>query len=115
MVCNGFAAVYVPQIVANFLGYPPRITIAIYDCGQGEFAKVERDDIFGDDGIISSKPAPTYTAAHGALNNRNGFVQRRGFMTAISVFICSSMKLADSSPRAMFSTWDIGFPEAGMV
>jgi hypothetical protein len=34
VVCNGFAAVFVPQNVANLLGYPPGITIAIDDCGH---------------------------------------------------------------------------------
>jgi hypothetical protein len=44
VLCDGTSAVYVPQIVANFLGHPPGITLAIDDCGQREFAKIERDD-----------------------------------------------------------------------
>jgi hypothetical protein len=52
VLCDGTSAVFVPQIVANLLGYPPRITIAIDDCGQREFAKIERDDLFGGDGLF---------------------------------------------------------------
>jgi hypothetical protein len=38
-----------PKTSQTSLGYPPGISIAIDDCGQGEFAEIERDDLFGDD------------------------------------------------------------------